>query len=140
YRLRVLAPPGGGILEARRTDEIKAELNELLRQSHEVLDARVLGTANGSEIASQVVIGGAQMNNVKVRLGLVAFLVCVSMLLISPAQDTNDTSKLTRYVAGCLQQGHNADEYQLVAENAKWHLRSDSFRLEDYVGQEIKVA
>jgi hypothetical protein len=80
------------------------------------------------------------MNNLKIRLGLVALLVCVSMLLISTAQDTNDTSKLTRYVTGCLQQGHNADEYQLIAENAKWHLRSDSFRLEDYVGQEVKVA
>ena len=80
------------------------------------------------------------MNNLKIRLGLVALLVCVSMLLISTAQDTNDTSKATRYVTGCLQQGHNADEYQLIAENAKWHLRSDSFRLEDYVGQEVKVA
>ena len=80
------------------------------------------------------------MINLKIRLGLVALLVCVSMLLISTAQDTNDTSKLTRYVTGCLQQGHNADEYQLIAENAKWHLRSDSFRLEDYVGQEVKVA
>ena len=82
------------------------------------------------------------MNNLKIRIrfGLVALLVCVSMLLISTAQDTNDTSKLTRYVTGCLQQGHNADEYQLIAENAKWHLRSDSFRLEDYVGQEVKVA
>jgi hypothetical protein len=82
------------------------------------------------------------MNNlkIKIRFGLVALLVCVSMLLISTAQDTNDTSKLTRYVTGCLQQGHNADEYQLIAENAKWHLRSDSFRLEDYVGQEVKVA
>jgi len=27
-------------MEARRTDEIKAELNELLRQPHEVSDAR----------------------------------------------------------------------------------------------------
>jgi hypothetical protein len=82
------------------------------------------------------------MNNIKIRIrfGLGALLVCVCMLLISTAQDTNDTSKLTRYVSGCLQQGHNADEYQLIAENAKWHLRSDSFRLEDYVGQEVKVA
>ena len=82
------------------------------------------------------------MNSLKIqiRFGLLELLVCVSMLLISTAQDTNDTSKLTRYVTGCLQQGHNADEYQLIAENAKWHLRSDSFRLKDYVGQEIKVA
>jgi hypothetical protein len=82
------------------------------------------------------------MNNLKIqiRLGLVALLVCVCMLLISTAQDANDTSKLTRYVSGCLQQGHNADEYQLIAENAKWHLRSESFRLEDYVGQKVKVA
>jgi len=62
------------------------------------------------------------------------------MLLVSTAQDANDTSKLTRYVTGCIQQGHNADEYQLIAENAKWHLRSDNFTLEEYVGQEVKVA
>ena len=80
------------------------------------------------------------MNNLKIRLGLVAFLVCGCMLLVSTAQDANDTSKLTRYVTGCIQQGHNADEYQLIAENAKWHLRSDNFRLEEYVGQEAKVA
>src|SRR5215471_1325910 len=85
-------------------------------------------------------IGGAQMNNLKIRLGLVAFLVCGCMLLVSTAQDANDTSKLTRYVTGCIQQGHNADEYQLIAENAKWHLRSDNFTLEEYVGQEVKVA
>jgi len=77
---------------------------------------------------------------IRIRLGLVPLLVCVSTLLISTAQDTNDTSKLTRYVTGCLERGHNADEYQLIAENAKWHLRSDSFRLQDYVGQEVKVA
>ena len=82
------------------------------------------------------------MNNLKIktRFGFAALMVCVSMVLISTAQDTNDSSKLTRYVTGCLQQGHNADEYQLIAENAKWHLMSDSFRLEDYVGQEVKVA
>jgi hypothetical protein len=82
------------------------------------------------------------MNNLKIqiRLGLVALLIFVSMLLISTAQDTNDTSKLTRYVTGCLQQGHKANEYQLIAENAKWRLKSDSFRLKDYAGQEVKVA
>ena len=79
------------------------------------------------------------MNNLKIRLCLVGFL-CVSMLLISTGQDTNDTSKLTRYLTGCLQQGHNVDEYQLNAKNAKWHLKSDNYRLEDYVGQEVKVA
>jgi len=82
------------------------------------------------------------MNNLKIeiRIGLVALLVCVSMLLISTAQDTNDTSNLTRYVTGCLQQGHKTNEYQLIAENAKWRLKSDGFRLEDYVGQEVKIA
>jgi len=57
------------------------------------------------------------MNNLKIeiRIGLVALLVCVSMLLISTAQDTNDTSNLTRYVTGCLQQGHKTNEYQLIA-------------------------
>jgi hypothetical protein len=80
------------------------------------------------------------MNNLKLRLGLAGLLVCVGMLLIGAAQDTDDTSKVTRYVTGCLQQGHNIDEYQLIAENAKWQLKSDNVRLEDYVGQKVKVA
>jgi hypothetical protein len=69
-----------------------------------------------------------------------ALLVWMSMLLTVAAQDTNNTSKVTRYVTGCLQQGHNANEYQLIAENAKWQLKSDKVRLENYVGQQIKVA
>ena len=77
---------------------------------------------------------------IQIRLVLVALLVSVSMLLISTAQDTNDTSNLTRYITGCLQQGHKANEYQLIAENAKWRLKSDSLRLDDYVGQEVKIA
>ena len=75
-----------------------------------------------------------------VRLGLVALLVSVSLLAMGAAQDTNDTSKVTRYVTGCLQKGHNANEYQLIAENAKWHLKSDNVRLADHVGQRVKVA
>jgi hypothetical protein len=78
------------------------------------------------------------MNSLKIRLGLVALLLSVCMLPMSAAQDTNDSSKATRYITGCLQQEHN--EYQLIAENAKWHLKSDDVRLEDYVGREIKVA
>lgn len=80
------------------------------------------------------------MNSLKIRLGLVALLIGVFMPLMGAAQDTNDSSKATRYVTGCLQVGHNPNEYQLIVENAKWHLKSDSVRLEDYVGQEIKVA
>jgi len=80
------------------------------------------------------------MNNLKVGLGLVAVLVSMSLLLMSASQDTNDTSKATRYVTGCLQKGHNANEYQLIAENAKWHLKSDNVRLADHVGQRVKVA
>ena len=78
------------------------------------------------------------MNNLKIRLCLVGFL-CVSMLLISTGQDTNDTSKLTRYLTGCLQQGHDANEYDLIAENAEWHLKSDNVRLADHVGHKVKV-
>ena len=82
------------------------------------------------------------MSNPKMRSGLAAFLVCMSMLLMGAAQDTDDTSdtsKLTRYVTGCLQQQHNGNEYLLIAENAKWHLKSDNVRLADHVGQEVKV-
>ena len=80
------------------------------------------------------------MNNPKMGLGLVVLLMCVCIVLIGAAQDTNDTSKATRYVTGCVQQGHNANEYQLIAENAKWRLKSDNVRLEDHVGQQVKVA
>ena len=80
------------------------------------------------------------MNSLKIRLGLVALLIGVCLPLMGAAQDTNDSSKITRYVTGCLQAGHNANEYQLIAENAKWHLKSDNVRLADFVGQEIKVA
>ena len=41
-------------MEARRTDEIKADLNELLRQPHEVLDARMLGAASGSGLPGKL--------------------------------------------------------------------------------------
>ena len=37
-------------MEARRTEEIRAELNELLRKQHEVLESRMLGTASDSEL------------------------------------------------------------------------------------------
>jgi hypothetical protein len=80
------------------------------------------------------------MNNPKMVLGLVALLGCMSMLLMGATQDTSDTSKATRYLTGCLQQGHNANEYQLIAESAKWHLKSDNISLKDHVGQEVKVA
>jgi hypothetical protein len=69
-------------------------------------------------------------------LSLAALLICV----MAAAQDTNDTSKLTRYVTGCLQQDHSANEYQLNTENAKWHLKSDNVSLADHVGQEVKVS
>ena len=80
------------------------------------------------------------MNNLKVGLGFIALLVCVSLLLMGAAQDTQDTSQLTRYVTGCLQEGHDANEYHLIAENAKWHLKSDNVRLADHVGHKVKVA
>jgi hypothetical protein len=52
------------------------------------------------------------MNNLRMGLGLIALLVCVSLLLMGAAQDTEDTSRITRYrVTGCLQKGHDANEY-----------------------------
>jgi hypothetical protein len=82
-----------------------------------------------------------QMNTLKMRLGLIALMVCVS-LLMGAAQDTKEkeTSRITRYgVTGCLQEGHDVNEYQLIAENAKWDLKSDKVRLADHVGQKVKV-
>ena len=80
------------------------------------------------------------MNTQKVGFGVIASVMSVTLLILSgAAQDTSDTSKLTRYLTGCLQQSH-ANEYQLIAENARWHLKSDAVRLADYVGHSIKVA
>lgn len=77
------------------------------------------------------------MNNLKMGLGLIALLVCVSPLLMAAAQDT---SRITRYwVTGCLKKGHDANGYDLIAENAKWHLESDGVRLADHVGHKVKV-
>jgi hypothetical protein len=80
------------------------------------------------------------MKNLKVGLGLIAFPLFASLLLMGAAQDTKDTSKLTRYVTGCLQKGHDANEYDLIAENARWHLKSDNVRLADHLGHKVKVA
>ena len=80
------------------------------------------------------------MNNLKMRLGLVALLLCVSLLLMGAAQETKDTSRITRYgVTGCLQEGRDANEYHLIGENAKWRLQSDKVRLADHVGHKVKV-
>ena len=78
------------------------------------------------------------MNNLKMGLGVILLLVCVSLLLA--AQDAKDTSQTTRYgVIGCLQEGHDANEYHLIAENAKWDLKSEDVRLADHVGHMVKV-
>jgi len=77
------------------------------------------------------------MKNLKIGLGLTVLLL--SPLLIGAAQDTQDKSRMTRSVAGCLQNGHDANEYDLIAENAKWHVKSDSVKLADHVGQKVKV-
>jgi len=71
--------------------------------------------------------------------GLIALLVCLSLPLTSAAQDTQDKSQMTRTVTGCLENGHDANEYDLIADNAKWHLKSDNVRLADHVGQKVKV-
>jgi hypothetical protein len=79
------------------------------------------------------------MNNLKMRLGLIALLVCVGLPLTGAAQDTTDTSRATRTVTGCLQKGDHANEYHLIAEHAKWHLKSDNVSLSDHVGHKVKV-
>ena len=90
-------------------------------------------------IAQQEVSEVPQMNNLKIRVGLIALLVCVSLLLMGAAQDTNDKSRMTRTVTGCVQTGDHANEYRLIAESAKWHVKSDTVRLADHVGHEVKV-
>jgi hypothetical protein len=87
-----------------------------------------------------MIVGGSTMKNLKLGLGLIALLVSMSLVIMGAAQDTNDASKVTRYVIGCLQTGQDANEYLVIAENAKWHLKSENVRLADHVGHKVKVA
>jgi hypothetical protein len=87
-----------------------------------------------------MIVGGSTMKNLKLGLGLIALMVSMSLVIMGAAQDTNDASKVTRYVIGCLQTGQDANEYLVIAENAKWHLKSDNVRLADHVGHKVKVA
>src|SRR5262245_9434778 len=79
------------------------------------------------------------MKNLKMRLGLIALVVCVNWVPIGAAQDTKETSRITRTVTGCLQKGDRTNEYRLIAENAKWDLKSENLSLEDHVGHKVKV-
>ena len=80
------------------------------------------------------------MNTLKMGLGLIALLFCVSPLSMVSAQDAKDTSQLTRYgVTGCLREGHEDNRYQLISDNAKWEPKSDDVRLADHVGHMVKV-
>lgn len=94
-----------------------------------------------AKIALQELLEVSKMNILKMGLGLIALLVCVSLLFMGAGQDTKDTSQITRYgVTGCLQEGHDVNKYQLIAENAKWNLKSsDDIRLADHVGHKVKV-
>jgi hypothetical protein len=93
-----------------------------------------------AKIALQELLEVPQMNTLKMGLGLIALLVCMSLLLMGAAQDTKDTSQITRYgVTGCLQGGHDVNKYQLIAENAKWDLKSHDVILADHVGHKVKV-
>ena len=93
-----------------------------------------------AKIVLQELLEVPQMNTLKIGLGLIALLVCVSLLLMGAAQDTKDTSQITRYgVTGCLQESRDVNKYQLIAENAKWDLKSDDVRLADHVGHKVKV-
>jgi hypothetical protein len=97
-----------------------------------------------AKIALQELLEVPQMNTLKMGLGLISLLVCVSLLLMGAAQDTKDTSQITRYgVTGCLQESReesrDVNKYQLIAENAKWDLKSDDVRLADHVGHKVKV-
>jgi hypothetical protein len=82
------------------------------------------------------------MSNLKMGLGLAALLVCASWFLMGATQDTPDKSRITRYgVTGCVQNGHDANEYELIAENARWHLKSSNdVSLADHVGHKVKVS
>jgi hypothetical protein len=80
------------------------------------------------------------MNTLKTGLIFTSVVLGMSLLSMGAAQDTQDTDKTTRYLTGCLQKGPNTDDFDLIAENAKWHLKSDNVRLAEHVGHKVKVA
>ena len=50
------------------------------------------------------------------------------------------THTKTRRLTGCLQKGEDANEYKLTAKDGgTWEIRSDSVKLDEYVGHTVKV-
>ena len=74
----------------------------------------------------------------KLFMGIVALFLMTGLAM--PQQTRKTTHKKTRTLTGCLEKGDSAGEYQLTTKaGSTWELKSDSVKLEEHVGHEVKV-
>ena len=74
----------------------------------------------------------------KLSLGIICLFLMTGLAM--PQQTTKTTHKKTRALTGCLAKGEGTDEYQLTTKaGSTWELKSDSVKLEEHVGHEVKV-
>lgn len=81
------------------------------------------------------------MTNVKIATAVIALFMFAGAAGLAIAQDTTKTThKKTRTLTGCLQQGEDANEYNLAAKGGgTWEIKSDSVRLGNHVGHTVTV-
>ncbi len=79
--------------------------------------------------------------NLKVVAWIIALFMFAGAAGMATAQDTTKTThKKTRTLTGCLQEGEDANEYNLAAKGGgTWELKSDSVKLDEHVGHRVKI-
>jgi len=77
----------------------------------------------------------------KIATGFIAVIMLAIVAGFATAQDTTKpTHKKTRTLAGCLQKGEDANEYNLTTKaGATWEVKSASVKLDEHVGQSVTV-
>jgi len=77
----------------------------------------------------------------KIATGFIAVSMLATIIGFATAQDTTKpTHKKTRTLAGCLQKGEDANEYNLTTKaGATWEVKSDSVKLDEHVGHTVKI-
>jgi len=78
---------------------------------------------------------------VKIAMAFLALFMFVGTAGLATAQDTTKTThKKARTLRGCLQNGDDANEYQLTtAKGGTWEIKSDSLKLGDHVGHTVTI-
>jgi hypothetical protein len=75
----------------------------------------------------------------KITILSLALFMFAGTAILAGAKDKT-THKKTRTLAGCMQKGDSADEYQLTtAKGDTWEIKSDDLKLGDHVGHSVKI-